>query len=73
LIAVGDTNLEVVNQLLSRLGLEKAEVITIYYGEDAEVAEAEQLSAGIMEKYPQLQVESISGGQPHYSYIISIE
>ena len=73
LIAVGDTNLEVVNQLLSRLGLEKAEVITIYYGEDAEVAEAEQISAGIMEKYPQLQVESISGGQPHYSYIISIE
>jgi len=58
LIAVGDTNIE---------------VITIYYGEDTEVAEAEQLSAGIMEKYPQLQVESIRGGQPHYSYIISIE
>jgi len=73
LIAVGDTNIEVINQLLSRLGLEKAEVITIYYGEDTEVAEAEQLSAGIMEKYPQLQVESIRGGQPHYSYIISIE
>ena len=73
LIAVGNTNLEVINQLLSRVGLEKAEVVTIYYGEDAEVAEAEQISAGIMEKYPQLQVESIRGGQPHYSYIISIE
>ncbi len=73
LIAVGNTNPDVINQLLSRVGLEKAEVITIYYGEDAEVAEAEQISAGIMEKYPQLQVESIRGGQPHYSYIISIE
>ena len=73
LIAVGNTNPDVINQLLSRVGLEKAEVVTIYYGEDAEVAEAEQISAGIMEKYPQLQVESISGGQPHYSYIISIE
>jgi len=73
LIAVGDTNTQVINQLLSRLNLEKTEVVTIYYGEDAEVAEAEQISAGIMEKYSQLQVESISGGQPHYSYIISIE
>jgi len=73
LIAVGDTNTQVINQLLSRLNLEKTEVVTIYYGEDAEVAEAEQISAGIMEKYSQLQVELIRGGQPHYSYIISIE
>ncbi len=73
LIAVGDTNLDVINQLLSRLGLEKVEVITIYFGEDAEEDETEQISAGIMEKYPHLQVESIRGGQPHYSYIISIE
>ncbi|MCK4862829.1 MAG: DAK2 domain-containing protein [Dehalococcoidales bacterium] len=73
LIAVGDTNLDVINQLLSRLGLEKAEVITIYFGEDAEAEETEQINAGIMEKYPHLQVESIRGGQPHYSYIISIE
>lgn len=73
LIAVGDTNLDVINQLLSRLGLEKAEVVTIYFGEDAEAEETEQINAGIMEKYPHLQVESIRGGQPHYSYIISIE
>ncbi len=73
LIAVGNTNLDVINQLLSRVGLEKAEVVTIYYGAEAEVAEAEQISASITEKYPQLQVELIRGGQPHYSYIISIE
>jgi len=73
LIAVGDTNPDVINQLLSRLDLEKAEVITIYSGVDAEAAEVEQISAGITEKYPQLQVEVIRGGQPHYSYIISIE
>ena len=73
LIAVGDTNPDVINQLLSRLDMEKAEVITIYSGVDAEAAEVEQISAGITEKYPQLQVEVIRGGQPHYSYIISIE
>jgi len=73
LIAVGDTNLDVINQLLSRLDLEKAEVVTIYFGEDAETGETEEINAGITEKYPHLQVETIRGGQPHYSYIISIE
>jgi DAK2 domain fusion protein YloV len=73
LIAVGDTDLEVVNQLLSRLDMKKAEVVTIYYGVDTEVAEAEEISAAITKKYPRLQVELIRGGQPHYSYIISVE
>jgi DAK2 domain fusion protein YloV len=73
LIAVGDTDLEVVNQLLSRLDIDEAEVVTIYYGADAEVAEAEEISASITKQYPQLQVEVIRGGQPHYSYIISVE
>jgi DAK2 domain fusion protein YloV len=73
LIAVGDTNLDVVNQLLSRLDMEKAEVVTVYYGVDAEVAEAEAINADITKNYPRLQVELIRGGQPHYSYIISVE
>jgi DAK2 domain fusion protein YloV len=73
LIAVGDTNLDVVNQLLSRLDMKKAEVVTIYSGADAEAAEAEAINADITKKYPRLQVELIRGGQPHYSYIISVE
>ena len=73
LVAVGDTNLDVINQILARLDLDKAEVITIYYGADAEVQEVEQISASITEGHPQLQVEVIKGGQPHYSYIISVE
>ena len=73
LIAAGETNIEVINKVLSKLSIKQAEVITIYYGSDAEVAEAEQLSAGITEKHPHLQVEVIRGGQPHYTYIISIE
>jgi len=73
LIAVGDTNSDVVEQLLSRLELEKAEVLTIYYGEDADPAEAEDIGATLTGRYPQLQLEVIRGGQPHYSYIISVE
>jgi DAK2 domain fusion protein YloV len=73
LIAAGETNIEVINKVLSKLDLKHAEVITIYYGSDAEAAEAEQISADITKKHPHLQVEVIRGGQPHYTYIISIE
>jgi hypothetical protein len=73
LVAVGDSNLDVLNQVLAKLDLDKAEVVTIYYGEDAEAAEAEQIGASITERHPQLQIEVIRGGQPHYSYIISVE
>jgi DAK2 domain fusion protein YloV len=73
LIAAGDSNIAVINKVLSKLDMKQAEVITIYYGADTEVTEAEQVSAAITEKYPHLQVELIKGGQPHYSYIISIE
>lgn len=73
LVAVGDNNTDVINQVLAKVDLDKAEVVTIYYGADAEATEAEQVGASLREQYPQLQIEVIRGGQPHYSYIISIE
>ena len=73
LVAVGDSTTDVLDQVLARLDLEKAEVITVYCGADAETDEAEQVSGSIREKYPQLQIEVIQGGQPHYDYIVSVE
>jgi len=73
LVAVGETDLDVINKILAKLDLDKSEVITIYYGADTEADEAEEISASITEQYPQLQVEVIKGGQPHYNYIISVE
>jgi DAK2 domain fusion protein YloV len=73
LVAAADTNGNVIDQVLSKLEVDKAEVITIYYGADAEPDEAEQIGAGLREQHPHLQIEVINGGQPHYAYIISIE
>jgi len=73
LLAVGDSGLEVLNKMLSKLDLGKIEVITIYYGADTKSAEAEQVAGDIRSRYPQLQIEVVRGGQPHYNYIISIE
>jgi len=73
LVAVSDDTIGALNQTLAKLALDQAEVITIYYGADAEPAEAEQVSLSIREKYPQLQIEVVQGGQPHYNYIVSVE
>ena len=73
LVVAGNSDIDVLNKLLDKMEMDKAEIVTIYYGEDVETAEAEQISTGITEKYPQVQVEVVRGGQPHYSYIISVE
>ena len=73
MVVVGESGLEVLNKMLSKLNLTKVEVITIYYGADTKSAEAEQVASDIRSRYPQLQIEVVKGGQPHYNYIISIE
>jgi len=73
LVAVGDNTSDVLNEVLAKLDLGEAEVVTIYYGADTKPTEAEQVSAAIREQRPQLQVEVVRGGQPHYNYIVSVE
>jgi len=73
LVAVGNNAFDVLNQVLAKVDLDQAEIITIYYGVDTEPAEAEQVSVSIREQHPQLQIDVVQGGQPHYNYIISIE
>jgi DAK2 domain fusion protein YloV len=73
LIAVGNNTSDVLNKVLAKLNLDEVEVITIYYGADTEPAEAEQFSHSIGEQHPQLQIDVVRGGQPHYNYIVSIE
>jgi len=49
-----------------------SELITLYYGEAATLAEAEALSRHIGEHLG-AEVEVVHGGQPHYRYLISAE
>jgi DAK2 domain fusion protein YloV len=49
-------------------------VVTVYYGEDATLDEAEALAQRITEAAPGLEgVDLAHGGQPHYRYLISAE
>jgi len=49
------------------------ELITLYYGADATLAEAEAMSKRIHDVVPAADVEVVHGGQPHYRYLISAE
>jgi hypothetical protein len=73
LITVGNNAIEVVMDTLNKINLEENEILTMYYGSDTALAEAEKAALTIREKYKKLQVEIIRGSQPHYNYIISIE
>jgi len=73
LLATGSDTADILNKILAKLNLSKAEIFTIYYGADTKQAEAEQVSASIRERYPQLEAEVVRGGQPYYNYIVSIE
>jgi dihydroxyacetone kinase-like predicted kinase len=73
LVAVSDKPEDAFSEVLARVALDEAEVITIYYGADTTATDAEQVGAAICEKYPELQVEVIQGGQLHYNYIVSVE
>ncbi len=48
-------------------------LVTIYYGEDATLDDAETLALRIREGAPGVDVEVVRGGQPHYRYLISAE
>ena len=52
---------------------EDAELISIYYGEDVSDEDAEALAEEVEEKYPDVDVELQSGGQPIYYYVLSVE
>jgi DAK2 domain fusion protein YloV len=73
LVAAGDKSVDALGDVLSKVDLDKAEVVTIYYGADTKEAEAQQVSTSISEEQPDLQVEVVKGDQSHYNYIISIE
>lgn len=64
---------EVVLGLLAEMVTEDSELITILYGNGLESEAAEELTETITGLYPQCEVEMHYGGQPHYSYLLSVE
>jgi uncharacterized protein len=49
------------------------EVVTVYCGEGVTLEEGQELGDSISGALPNLEVEVVEGGQPHYPFIISVE
>ncbi|MFM2105523.1 MAG: hypothetical protein RL338_555 [Chloroflexota bacterium] len=49
------------------------ELVTLYYGEGADLPHAEELSRRIVGWREDLEVEIVHGGQPHYRYLVAVE
>jgi len=73
LTSVGDSPEEVLWEVLLTLDTVESEVVTIYYGKNTKRSKAEEIVDRVRQQYPQLEVELIYGGQPHYHYIASVE
>ena len=73
LVASGKAIDEVAFALVARAKTSEHEIITVYYGEEVTLPQAEELVNRIQERCPEQEVELINGGQPHYYYIISAE
>ena len=73
LAAAGQDELSVAQQLLDRIDLGEYEYAAIYYGEGQDEETAENLRAALQERHPTVEFDSAYGGQPHYSFIFSIE
>jgi uncharacterized protein len=63
----------VLDGMLDRLAIEDCEIVTVYYGLDVQANDAARLRGKMESRYPDIEVEIVNGGQPHYHYIIGAE
>ena len=72
-VAKGSDVNEVVLKALEKKDKDAVCVVTLYYGEGVEKRSAEKLQKEVSKMFPDSDVMLCDGGQPHYSYFISLE
>lgn len=73
LVTAGDNPTEVVISLLQTAGISEEGLVTLYWGGELTQNEADSARKEVIAIFPDLDVEILHGGQPHYHYIVSIE
>jgi len=49
------------------------ELLTLYYGEGVDLADAEGVARTLADHVPGIEVEVVRGGQPHYAFLFAAE
>lgn len=73
LVAVGTNLIDVATTAAVAAGLDRAELITVFTGAEVRPEMASELRKALQHVAPDLSVEIIEGGQPHYPFVMSIE
>lgn len=73
IVSVGSDLQGTAKELIESLLDEDSELVSLYYGSDATKEQAEQLAEDIEKTHEDVEVEVQYGGQPVYSYFISVE
>jgi dihydroxyacetone kinase-like predicted kinase len=73
LVCAGPDESDVLSALLEQLDAAECGLVTLYYGADVTLAQAAEAADFVRQQYPDLEVEVIEGGQPHYYYILGAE
>jgi len=73
MVAAGTEANTVLHTTLTKMDLPGKEVLTLYFGEGVVMNAAQATANQVKEWFPDLEVEVVDGGQPHYTYIISAE
>lgn len=63
------TTLNLIDQMVDA----DSEIVTLFYGEDVNADEIQQISEYVEENFGDVELEVLEGNQPVYSYIIAVE
>lgn len=64
---------ETAQELLKEMVSGDAEIVTVFYGEETEVEQVEELEHFLAEQFPDIEIEVHNGGQPLYYYLFAVE
>ena len=64
---------EVAGSLVEHMMSDEYGLLTLYYGADVKEEEAIKLQSFLAERFPDIDIEVMPGGQPVYYYILSLE
>ncbi|SHN49846.1 DAK2 domain-containing protein [Fervidobacterium gondwanense] len=63
----------VLDKLYEKCNLKDREVLTVFVGSDATPIEQSIVEKYTKKKYPNVQIEFLDGGQPHYPFLMLVE
>lgn len=73
IVSVDESVEKAAQELIESMLDEDSELISLYYGADITEEEAESLADAILQEHEEMDVEVQYGGQPIYSYFVSVE